>query len=133
MNTFQWTTETLFNRERFEAWLANQPGEREFDYGSNDNCLVCNFIKETTGIKSPRVGHNYARKAVIDDARIGFPQWLFDTTVETMKLGRDVHDPVCGFQLFISIAGARTAYQTLYGIDLTPKPEPVEQNQTVKI
>ncbi len=35
-----------FPMDKFEDWLAGQPGERRFDYQSNEDCLFASFAKE---------------------------------------------------------------------------------------
>lgn len=112
-----WTTETLFNRETFEAWLQNQPGERRFDYLDIHDCLACSFIKETTNYPLLNCGSVWAIGKALD--RVAIPDWLV-----TLLAKKENY--------IFTASEIVAAYQKLYGIDLTPS-EPVEQTQTVKI
>ena len=79
-------------QEIFEAWLFAQDDGAEYDYKDNENCLVCQFIKQTTNVKDARAGGGYWR----DSARIleknygvqPFPDWLADFELKFVGLKR---------------------------------------------
>lgn len=45
----------LMNLESLRDWLKTKPAEEEYSYGSNQHCLIAQFLK-AQGVKSPCVG-----------------------------------------------------------------------------
>lgn len=75
-----WNQETLFNRERFEAWLSVQPDASEWDYAAATGCACCSYIKETSNYDllcvdpSSVLGKNYSPS-------VNLPNWMYDLLV----------------------------------------------------
>lgn len=65
-------SKSIITKAKFKEWLAKQPDEREWYFFDNHQCVVCSFIKETTGIKVSAGGHTYS---VGRDSR-PLPFWL---------------------------------------------------------
>lgn len=61
-------------KERFEAWLENQPDNRNFYYFNNFDCAVSSFIKETTNNKFVNSGGIICE--LENKTRIDIPLWL---------------------------------------------------------
>lgn len=68
-------------KERFEAWLMSQPGDRRFVYTNTNDCLICRFIKENTNCAIPSVGSD---RYWIGEFMGHLPQWLQDCMIEGM-------------------------------------------------
>lgn len=122
---FQWTTDTLFSRERFEAWLAEQPGEREFDFVMPHGCAAASFVRETSDLQSASAGGNYIRPGVGREDCILFPRWLYTLLFQVRVL------PDGDMKREFTIAQLRTTYHKLFNIDVmeahasvTPTPQP---------
>jgi len=62
-------------KERFEAWLFNQPKDRTVDLWNGSDCLLCKFIRETTNHRSPMVSWTMFRA---DDYWQEIPGWAKD-------------------------------------------------------
>ena len=77
-------------QEIFEAWLFAQDDGAEYDYKDNENCLVCQFIKQTTNVKDARSGGGYWRDNanVLKEGcgRVEFPKWLADFEYKFISL-----------------------------------------------
>lgn len=84
-NETTWTQESLFNRERFEAWLTGLAESRTINYRSVEDCVVCSFIKETTSAQLPYTGSNDV--SIIQGVwreNFRMPQWL-DNLLDDMR------------------------------------------------
>jgi hypothetical protein len=53
----------------FIDWVARQPAERTYDYGSISDCAFCQFLKDTGIAAEPRVGGIYWHDNTTPDAR----------------------------------------------------------------
>ena len=42
----------------FIAWLERQPADRAYDWADVSGCLLCFYLRETTGVAQPAV-HNW--------------------------------------------------------------------------
>jgi hypothetical protein len=74
---------TEINREQFEAWLFSQPDERLFIYtegGETDKtgCLVCNFLREQTGLNGFNVSVCWVSYGPTLTDRMHFQEWLMN-------------------------------------------------------
>lgn len=122
----QWTADSLFNKERFEAWLATQPAQREFDYMDIRGCALCAFVKENTSIKDFSAGsENVSVWNGCGRHNIPIPEWI----VSLIKEARIHNKDICHF----SISNLRTAYHKLFGIDLAAEPTIETVNQGGKV
>lgn len=65
------------HQEHFEAWLFNQPDEREWEYSDPFNCVVASFLKEVYHYEHVSVG---SRGSPIFINRyhitLDYPSWL---------------------------------------------------------
>ncbi len=76
-------------RERFEAWLDNQPPERWFDYWDvNGGCAICSFVRETTSHKVVTGGHCFVRLGLPSSGadEVPVPDWMRNTVVGALGL-----------------------------------------------
>ena len=75
------------------VWLEQQPPSKEYSYLSNDNCLVCQYLR-SLGVKRPRAGGEYWRvdgsweknplPAAIQDIASEFP-YTFGAALERAR------------------------------------------------
>ena len=69
--------------ERFEAWLSTVPDDYEIDYGSTEDCVVCQFVKATTSERFPTCGP-FSLNLWNESHYVGlkqseqFPEWLYN-------------------------------------------------------
>lgn len=115
------------SRERFEAYIFNQPLDRTYNYFDQRGCVLCCFIRETTSLKNPRVGgFDYYENCTSEETRmemIGKPGTrLPDWFVLLMIDGETRHN--------LTIANMQARYIELFGNPFPPTPEP-EQVKTV--
>ncbi len=101
-------------RERFEAWLDNQPPERWFDYWDvNGGCAICSFVRETTSHKVVTGGHFIVRLGLIGSGadEVPIPEWMRRMVVDSREN--------------LTIANMKRRY-----LELFPEPaEPVEATE----
>lgn len=117
---------TKINREQFEAWLFAQPNNRTFNYREGKStdlvgCIICNFLREQTGVKNFKVGGHRLGIITPTDV-IPFTQWTSLFLLAALMAGdydQSKHTTV------ITGLQAKTAYTTLFG-----SPVPVSQEQT---
>jgi hypothetical protein len=95
-------------KEVFEHWLFSQPREREFQYLSNTECLLCAFIKETTNL-APTVGGF----GIFWIWPSGTP-YVGELVIHQSSLVGDIFSRRKEFRL-ISIGEAQDIYISLYG------------------
>ncbi len=50
----KWGKDEIFTLPRFIAWLEQQPSSGYYDYCSNDDCLIAQYLK-AQGFESPKV------------------------------------------------------------------------------
>lgn len=43
------TEPLLVKWKLFIPWLKSKPAEHQYEYGDCDNCIICQFVKETHG------------------------------------------------------------------------------------
>ena len=65
-------------KERFEAWLFNQPRQRTIDLADVDNCLICAFVKENTNHTWVKAGieHFFTLASSGYSKECDTPEWL---------------------------------------------------------
>lgn len=63
------------NRERFEAWLFSQPGDRSWNFHDTQQCVLCSFIKETTNHLRPIVGGLWLTTS-IGGSNVEIDEWV---------------------------------------------------------
>ena len=74
------------SKEKFIKWVESLPEDIKIDYASNDNCVVCQFLKDTTGITDVSAGDIYYRfPALTSYKKIPFEDWMIKV-LHTAKL-----------------------------------------------
>jgi hypothetical protein len=56
-------------------WARTKPADDKYDYGSNDDCALCQFLREGGFAKQPRVGGDYWKEG-LGGARNAFSEKL---------------------------------------------------------
>lgn len=106
----------VINRERFEAWLQQQPDERQWDYGSITDCALCSFLKES-GFKATVGGETFTLWPN------NYPGDIHPIPPWTYKLLWDVRE---WDNLFFTAKALKATYVTLFPDSplAQPKPQP---------
>jgi hypothetical protein len=72
------------------AWARTKPADEAYNYGSNNNCALCQFLRETGRCERPSVGGTYWRNRDTGFADVR----EFPTGLETALLGATFGDLV---------------------------------------
>lgn len=57
--------EKLVNEAAFKSWLQTQDPNTEFEYGKNDDCALCRYMR-AMGMEDASVGGNYVRNTAYE-------------------------------------------------------------------
>lgn len=58
------------------AWARTKRADEPYDYASNRNCAICQFLRETGRCDEPSVGGDYWRDRRLDFHQNPFPEGL---------------------------------------------------------
>ena len=103
----------IIERERFEAWLFNQPRKRRFTYECRSGCLVACFLRETTRFNDAAIGPDFWSETICGVGH-WFPAWL--------NPSYPGHLPIEQIKP-LTIGNVQDEYIKLFG-DPRPQPEP---------
>ena len=72
------STELGFTASDVLAWARTKPSDASYDYRSNDNCAICQFLRETGRCDRPSAGDKYWRDTSLGYHENAFPEgiWL---------------------------------------------------------
>ena len=58
-NLLHGSAKTDFTLSQILAWARTKPAEEAYEYTANENCALCQFIRETGRADHPSVGAHY--------------------------------------------------------------------------
>ena len=92
-------TEEQVNQESFEAWLAEQPADREFKFTDQCGCLIATWLKHA-------VGHAAVRVSPVD-MHIDGKQWLLPPWLRQVSDRANAATMVCQGEFILSVGKFR--------------------------
>jgi hypothetical protein len=69
-------TANLLEREYIEAWLAQQPDDRTWNFDDPNRCVLSTFLKEFRGCRFPSAGQVAVYPEGVGCGFSIIPQWL---------------------------------------------------------
>lgn len=79
-------SKSIITKAKFKAWARRQPDERQWNYYNNYDCVVCSFVKETTGAKKVYAsGFSFNLGKYGDTTSIPIPDWLLESITRLIK------------------------------------------------
>ncbi|HEX9232673.1 MAG TPA: hypothetical protein VF849_01355 [Blattabacteriaceae bacterium] len=66
------------SKEKFIKWVEGLPEDIKINYSDNFNCVICQFMKDTTGITEISAGRSYYRTPLDSHERIPVDQQILN-------------------------------------------------------
>ncbi len=79
----------IISREHFEAWLYAQPPTRVVNLSDPGECLICQFLKETTQFKKPKANWRdikFGRGIRPAQLPVWFRRWINEHTIDEISI-----------------------------------------------